>query len=400
MYYNKKFIRDNVHGDIDIIDDIVLELINTPEFQRLRRVIQLGGGQFVFPSANHTRFSHCLGVYYIICKFLENKDIEKNIEEEDQQILKIAGLLHDIGHGPFSHSFELISNQSHETYTSQIIEGDTEINKILQKHNIDPKKVSSVIKGTHKNNIVNMLVSSQLDADRLDYLLRDGVNAGVNYSSVDVNWIIRNATIKDKKIAFAIKTKYSIEAYLLGRFNMYKQVYNHKVSEGFDRTLLSWFKRLKHLFNNGFEFKNKDTIIIFDNLFNNKPLDIKEYMQLDDYYMSYIIKKCMDEKDEILSDLANRIINRNFFTVWSLPDEKSVKSILKNQKIDLEYYYGEFSPRNFDIYNTLSEEKDETIYMIDNKDNLIPINKVSKILNIKVDNKSKKMFFFPKDKVE
>jgi len=231
-------IRDSIHGDIYVEDEAIYEIINTPEFQRLRRLSQLGGAQFAYPGATHTRFSHSLGVYYVIGEFLKNPYFAEATTEKEKLLVKIAGLLHDIGHGPFSHSFEGITKKSHEDYSVAIIKNpEGNIAKILKKHRINPEDVADIIEGNYKNEYVSLLVSSQLDADRLDYLKRDAYYAGVNYASIDVSFLVRNVMIVEDKIAYSTKAIYAIESYLLGRYHMFKQVYNHKISIAFDTLL-------------------------------------------------------------------------------------------------------------------------------------------------------------------
>ncbi|AOG61065.1 HD superfamily phosphohydrolase [Spiroplasma helicoides] len=394
-------IRDNVHGDISIKETIINELIDTPEFQRLRRIIQLGGSQFVFPGACHTRFSHCIGVYHIINKFLDNKEISSHINSKDQLTVKIAGLLHDIGHGPFSHSFEKIaSSQPHEKYTVDIILGDTNINKVLAKNGVSPEEVASVILGNHKNNIINSLISSQLDADRLDYLLRDSIYTGVNYANLDLNWIIRNSLVFEEKLVFKTKAMYAIEHYLLGRFYMFKQIYNHNVSKAFDQTLLSWFLRLKDLYNKGFQFKNTKVIDIFKDLLENKTCNLKSYLRLDDYSLMEFIKCTSNEDDKILKNLSDRIVNRKFLEVSSKLDEKEFEKYKNSySKEEQKYYFKTIKNINSGIYSPSHSSKDEKIYLVFNN-NLEEIIEKSQILKLTPKNIEKNLYVFLKDNVE
>lgn len=396
----EKFIRDNVHGDIQIKDKVIMELINTKEFQRLRRIIQLGGGQFVFPGANHTRFSHCIGVFHVLSKFLQNEEIAKHIDANDQLILKIAGLLHDVGHGPFSHTFESVSKISHEEYSIKIILGNTEVNKVLKIHQINPKDVADVINGEHKNPIVNFLVSSQLDADRLDYLLRDSVNTGVNYSNLDIEWIIRNAKVRDGKIAFPPKTINALEHYLLGRYHMFKQIYNHKVSTGFDRTFYLMFKRARSLYKNNYNFQSLYFLPYILEILEDREITLENYLRLDDYSLMEYIKAFANEKDEILKDLASRIINRRFLGATSEITMDNFNTMKKNHVEGADFYFEVFKMKPFILYKDETDYKDENIYILKDE-NKIKLTQISTILNTKNEkNNEKIVYIFDKDNVE
>lgn len=378
-----KYIRDNVHGDIPLKHPVVKEIIDSPEFQRLRRITQLGGGQFVFPGANHTRFSHCIGVYHVIGKILANEKVANHFTAEEKLVAQLSGLLHDIGHGPFSHSFENLSKREHEEYTIDFILKDTSINKILKKHNVSPEAVAAVIQGKHPNKIINLLISSQIDADRLDYLLRDSRSTGVDYANLDLDWIIRNAEIVDDKLVFKVKTLNAIEHYLMGRYHMFKQIYNHKTSVAFDQTYKFWFKRLKDLYHTKtYQFKNERMIETLSDFLNDRDCDLTRYIQLDDYTMIEFIKTCTTETDEILSDLANRIINRKFLSVSKDMTHKewiNLKNLQNNEKQN--YYFDTITKSKFNIYNEQSTNKDETIYILQN-DEIKNIGELSDILKI------------------
>ncbi|MBR6958264.1 MAG: HD domain-containing protein, partial [Erysipelotrichaceae bacterium] len=178
----KRVIRDPIHGYVHIEDKVIWDLLNTKEFQRLRRVRQLGSTLMVFPSGEHSRMMHSLGVYEVARRMInEVDDIANTLTEREKMILMVAALLHDVGHAPFSHSFESIMNCRHEAYTIQIIKGPSEIADVLSAIDRDlPAEVASVIDHTHPNTILSQLISSQLDADRLDYLLRDSYFTGVS----------------------------------------------------------------------------------------------------------------------------------------------------------------------------------------------------------------------------
>ncbi|WP_338969717.1 HD domain-containing protein [Spiroplasma endosymbiont of Labia minor] len=391
----QKVIRDNVYGDILIDNEVIIDLIDTPEFQRLRRIIQLGGGQFAFTGANHNRFSHCIGVYNIVNQFLKN-DSFKKMNQTQQLEVKIAGLLHDLGHGPFSHSWEKVNNRSHELYTVDIIKSKlTNINKILINYKINIDNVCQIIEGKHQNKILNFLVSSQLDADRMDYLKRDAIQANVSYASLDVNWIIRHAEVFDNKIVYPEKIVPAIEAYLLGRYHMYNQIYNHKISIAFDVMLQKIMLRIVDLGKSNHEFKNNRVKELFGDLFFDKPISLINYLQLDDYTLFEIFKTCSQENDKILIDLSNRIINRDFFSHFTDDKQEAIDSLNKSD-LDQKYYCGEYTISNFEIYkvktNTLSE-KDEDIYIKDKNNLITTFPNKTKIISITTLQKQNKISF-------
>jgi len=192
------FIRDAIHKNININEPIIKELIASKEFQRLRGISQLAGAQVAFPSATHTRFTHSLGVYHVLNRVFAEVFGAKLISKKEQLIVKIAGLLHDIGHGPFSHTFEKILNLNedknyqfnHEFYTCAIISDEkTEINQILKKYHININSVINIIKKDQSKcpKYQIQLISSQLDCDRIDYLIRDGYFTGVSYGAIDLD---------------------------------------------------------------------------------------------------------------------------------------------------------------------------------------------------------------------
>ncbi|ATZ16959.1 HD superfamily phosphohydrolase [Williamsoniiplasma luminosum] len=397
----EKVIRDNVHGDIYFNDPIFIEILDTFEMQRLRRILQLGGTALAYPGATHTRFSHSIGVYHILTLFFESNDLSQ-ISEKDQKLVLLAGLMHDVGHGPFSHSFEKINAEKHEKYSGYIIKNPNgNILKILNKYQIDPNDVVSIIEGTHPNKILNLLVSSQLDADRLDYLKRDSYNCGVDYATLDIRWIVRHIKVVDHKMVFPKKLVYAIESYLLGRHHMYKQVYNHKCSIIFDALLEVWFKRLKDLYQSNFDFKNIYLENIFKELLNNQSIPIDKYLELDDYTMFEIFKVTKKSDDKILADLSLRLLDRKTFAIAkeSEVDKKLLFKQLEKNGLDPNYYLIELTPKKSIIYRDgIINGKDETIW-IQNKTQLEPLSKYSmfgesmKIIN---ETNNEKILLFPK----
>ncbi|WP_342252726.1 HD domain-containing protein [Spiroplasma endosymbiont of Amphibalanus improvisus] len=351
----KIIIRDSVHGNIIVDDPVAIEIINSSEFQRLRNISQLANIQLAFPSATHTRFSHCLGVYHLIKKITSTKVFLNFYKNKPRQLLitRVAGLLHDIGHGPFSHTFEIVYKitnvaYTHENYSRMIIQSkDSNINKILKKYNFTNDEIDQMckmIEGNSENdNILSSLVSSQLDMDRLDYLLRDGYHTGVNYSNVDVEFLIDNIKIskKNNSTFFPTKAIYAVTSFLLARFFMHIQIYSHHVNIGFDMLFSSWFQRLLDLYNNNYAFKYKDSLKTIEPFLKKEKVNINKYIELNDFTLMSIIKNFTHEEDWTLSYLSkcffNRTIFRNKITKSELEEYKN--ALLKRlDKESLKYF--------------------------------------------------------------
>ncbi|ATZ16110.1 hypothetical protein JN01_0490 [Entomoplasma freundtii] len=400
----EKVIRDNVHGDIYFHEPIFMEIMNTPEMQRLRRVSQLAGASLAYPGATHTRFAHSIGTYHILNLFFEAQDFQK-ISKAEKRLTYLAGLMHDIGHGPFSHTFEKINPRNHEEYSIDIIKNPKgNISKILKKYKINPDDVAAIIDGKYPNKVLNLLVSSQLDADRLDYLMRDSYGAGVDYALLDAKWIVRHAKIMDDKIVFPLKTLNAIESYLLGRHHMYQQVYNHPSSIAFDSLFTLWFKRFLELANNNYSFKNLAIVDYFDDRIKDQPLSLKKYLQLDDPLMMSFFANGAQESDQIFSDLSKRLLNRGLFkVVKSTPHLKSkISNQLAQKGYDLRYYFDEYIPKRSTVYqNDFSGKKDETIWF-DEGGQIKPLSTLSVFtnsINLVTTNNNEKNLLFPKELV-
>lgn len=250
----EKVFKDPVHNYIHVQDTIIWRLINTKEFQRLRRIRQLGTSYLTFHGAEHSRFSHSLGVYEITRRIISQFERSgyKDWIPEESLLTLCAALLHDLGHGPFSHSIEEAFEMNHEDWTCRIILEDTEITEILRDVEEDfPRKVASVIAKTYEHEIVVNLVSSPLDADRMDYLLRDAYYTGVNYGTIDIDRILRMLRPYNGRIVVKESGMHAIEDYLMSRYQMYWQVYFHPVTRSSEIILRQIFRRAKELFQEG-----------------------------------------------------------------------------------------------------------------------------------------------------
>lgn len=350
-----KVFRDPLYGYVKVEEELIWELIQTKEFQRLRRIHQLGGSYVVYHTAEHSRFSHSLGVYEVARRIIyEVEAIRITLTKEERLITECAALLHDIGHGPYSHSFEIVFNTNHELYSINIIlDKSTEVHQILEKYQRGfSKKVANVInKKCYKNDcagdlcnhyIINSIISSQLDADRLDYLQRDAYNSGVRYGEIDLERILRSFLIVNNKIAFKFTSMHAIEDYLLSRYHMYWQVYYHPVGISYKIILVNIFKRVKDLINNHFSFKS-DISLLQQIMLNNISID--SYLDLDEPFMIYKIKEWRSEDDEILADLCKRYINRHLFKYINCQTKEileskfiNLKRIFNSHNIDTNFY--------------------------------------------------------------
>lgn len=261
-------IRDPVHGLIvfeDEVDRLAWELIDTPEFQRLRRIRQLGFSEIVYPGATHTRFAHSVGVYHMARKLLRiiERKAERRPDEEQRTVTLIAALLHDIGHGPLSHVFEhalkeLGVNSSHEELGVKIITGDGEIAQKLRRRNEHlPRKIAAMLRAETPKDIFGTVVSSQLDADRLDYLLRDRLTTGVQTGHIDLEWILNCLEVGEITVGLEADpytapclylNKKGIkvaEEYVEARFRLYMTVYTHKTTRAAERMFAALVRDLR-----------------------------------------------------------------------------------------------------------------------------------------------------------
>ncbi|MBU0278900.1 MULTISPECIES: HD domain-containing protein [unclassified Gemella] len=344
----RKVIRDSIHGYINIEYKIIWQAIDTKEFQRLRRIHQLGGDFQVYPTAEHSRFTHSLGVYEIVRRMVtEIKSLHAELSEYDRLAVMLAGLLHDIGHGPFSHAFEQVTSHNHEDYTIKILLGDTEINKILTKVSASlAQDVVAIINHEHKNDLLNQLVSAQLDADRMDYLLRDSYFSATSYGQFDLERILRTFRVREhtdgkKYIVTKESGIHSVEDYIMARYQMYWQVYFHPVARSYEAIFIQLFSRLKDIYKeNKKYFKDLPVIIPF---LTKEEVTEEEYFKLDESVVQYYCNIIQEKDDEIAKDLASRLLNRKLFEYVDYSEEKllEIKEKLKKYNLDEKYYLRE-----------------------------------------------------------
>lgn len=313
-----KIINDPVYGFISIDDDLVFDLIQHPIFQRLRHIRQLGLADLVYPGANHTRFQHALGAMHLMRRVLEGFR-GKGIEISDREFVsaQIAVLLHDIGHGPFSHTLEetLLHQVKHESISYQLmLKLDSDFKGELQL-------ALKMFRNGYTRKFFHQLVSSQLDIDRLDYLRRDCFFTGVMEGSIGVDRIISMLNVHDNQIVVEEKGIYSIEHFLNARRLMYWQVYLHKTAVSAERLLVNIIKRAQYISQSGGDLPCSDALKTF--LTHNHTIDdftekssvLYAYSQLDDNDVWGAVKLWKDNNDAILSQLCMMLLERNLFQI-------------------------------------------------------------------------------------
>jgi HD superfamily phosphohydrolases len=309
----EKVFKDPVHKYIYVQDSLIWNLINTKEFQRLRRIRQLGTSYLTFHGAEHSRFSHSLGVYEITRRIISQ--FERNGYPDwptgEKLVALCAALLHDVGHGPFSHSIEQVFDMDHEEWTCRILLDDTEIHRVLSEVSADfPERVASVIRKTYHHPIVVSLVSSQMDADRMDYLLRDAYYTGVNYGTFDLDRILRVLRPYRDRIVVKDSGMHAVEDYLMSRYQMYWQVYFHPVTRSSEIILRQIFRRAKELYGGGYRFgwMNRSLLKLI-----NGTLTVEDYLRLDEALVQTAFSEWTAERDWLLSDLCRRFLNRRLY---------------------------------------------------------------------------------------
>ena len=409
----EKVLRDPIHNYIYIQHQVILDLINTREFQRLRRIRQLGVANYVFHGAEHSRFTHSVGVYEItrkICDLFQrnypSKEKGDGLWNDDERLVALcAALLHDIGHGAYSHTFEHIFHTNHEKMTTEIITSShSEVNAVLRKVAPDfPEKVASVIEKSYPNPQVVQMISSQIDADRMDYLLRDSYFTGTNYGTFDLTRILRVMKPYSDGISFDMSGMHAVEDYIVSRFQMYQQVYFHPVSRSIEVILSHLLKRAKYLYKNGKTNCLGPTNLLFP--FFEGDFSLSDYLKLDDGVLNSYFSLWQDSDDKILSDLADRFLNRKPFksvrvsedTRYLLP---TLRKLVADAGFDSEYYTA--TNDSFDLpYDTYSpsQNKHRTQIELMQKDGLlVELSQVSNLvaaISGKVSGDER--FFFPKE---
>ncbi|MCD6154487.1 MAG: HD domain-containing protein [Candidatus Verstraetearchaeota archaeon] len=288
-------IRDPIHGYI-FINELEREIIDTATFQRLRRIKQLGGAYLTYPGAEHTRFSHSIGTMHLAGALGEHLLRNGIIEEEDVQCLRLAALLHDLGHGPFSHVYEDISikylNKNHEDITTWLIK-ESEIGEILKKFGYKPEDIANLARGRRvkEKDFLDQVISSPFDVDKMDFLVRDSHFTGVQYGLIDIFRLIYSMNVVDGNLAVEVPgALYALEAFLIARYEMFKAVYYHRTVRSAN-IMISKAMELAREYLELTDFKTPE-----------------EYLKLDDAYVLVKIRELRNEKNKNLQ-MACKLIN-------------------------------------------------------------------------------------------
>ncbi|WP_187385738.1 HD domain-containing protein [Gorillibacterium timonense] len=383
----EKVFKDPVHRYIYVQDTLIWDLINSREFQRLRRIRQLGTSYLTFHGAEHSRFSHSLGVYEIVRRILSQFERSGfgDLSEEERLVCLCAALLHDVGHAPFSHSMEKIFGEHHEAWSCRIILGDTEIHQILSRVAEGfPEQVAGVICKTHPNPVAISLIASQLDADRMDYLLRDAYCTGVNYGTFDLDRILR--VLRPLKSGVVVKESgmHAVEDYLMSRYQMYWQIYFHPVTRSAEIVLTKILNRAKTLYEDGYAFAFMVEPI--RRLLEGK-LSVEDYLRLDEALMQAAFSQWMEEKDPILADLCERFLNRRLFRYVPAEDIsgflfEQLRAELAAIGWDPDYYLEIDFPSDlpYDVYRPGQEDEKRPILLLGPDGELEEISRRSEIV--------------------
>ena len=403
-----KVFRDPVHNLISFddtpCDRLLLELIDTREVQRLRRIKQMGVTELVFPGANHSRFAHSLGVLHTARLFLDQLTGQhgSSLQQESRAFLLAAALLHDVGHGPFSHGFELVTGRPHETYTREVIRDDsTEVHRCLRRFDpAMPERLALFFdedadEGRRAGDLpayLARIVSGQLDADRCDYLLRDSHATGTNYGDFDLAWMIEQLRPDADGRHFYLTRKglAAVETYLFARYHMYRTVYFHKSSRAAEVMLKLLFRRLAELVEHGTSLPGISRGLA--EAFSGR-ISLATYLDFDDHTVSEMLKACTRLEDGIANRLADGLLNRRLYKALDttgLPPAKlrafdiAARELLQSRGYDPRYGLVEDSASDtpYEPYHPDADRPATQIYVENDAGRIVEISAVSEALGL------------------
>jgi HD superfamily phosphohydrolase len=406
-FNKRKIFNDPVYGFIPIESELVFDIIEHPYFQRLRRIKQLGLTHLVYPGALHTRFHHSIGAMYLMNQVIAGLRLKNHkISTEDSHGASLAILLHDIGHGPFSHALErsILDGMHHETL-SRIY-----MHSLNQEFNGSLDTALTIFEGHHPKMFLHQLVSSQLDVDRMDYLGRDSFFTGVSEGVINTERIIKMLTINDNQVAVEEKGIYSIEKYIVARRLMYWQVYLHKTVIAAESMLVKILSRAKQLTRNGEKlFATPSLQYFLAHSVRQEDLDkdtglLDIFSKLDDFDIFTSVKVWADHPDPVLGRLCKMLVNRHLFRIemQQVPFERNhverirehVKKSFRIGQEEADYFIVEDSTANY-AYHPRSDK----INILKKNGEMVDLASVSDQLNISVLHKHVVKYFlcYPKN---
>lgn len=313
LTHEEKVLRDPIHEYIHVNLRLIWDLINAKEMQRLRRIHQLGVSMMVYHTAEHSRFSHSLGVYEIVRRMIaEVVGLQEKLSDFEEVALLCAALLHDVGHGPFSHAFENVSQIHHEKLSIQLITTDSQLNTILNNaHPQLPHTIAQILSHTYPKPLLSQIISGPIDADRMDYLLRDAYFTGTSYGQFDLGRILRTMRVEGERLVVKESGVHAVEDYIMARYHMYWQIYYHPVSRSTEVMIASLFRRMRDCIRLGIEtFENAPYIKAF---LSSQPITNEMIMNLDEVTLLSLLMTLQHHQDAILSDLSARVLHRQLF---------------------------------------------------------------------------------------
>ena len=401
MPYERKIINDPVFGFINIPKGLLYDIVRHPLLQRLTRIKQVGLSSVVYPGAQHTRFQHSLGAFHLMSEAITQLASKGNfIFDSEAEAVQAAILLHDIGHGPFSHVLEdtIVKGVSHEEISLMLME------RMNKEMNGQLSLAIQIFKDEYPKRFLHQLVSGQLDMDRLDYLRRDSFYTGVTEGNIGSARIIKMLDVADDRLVVESKGIYSIENFLTARRLMYWQVYLHKTSVAYEKMLISTLLRAKELASQGVELFASPALRFFlyndinPTEFYNNPDCLENFIQLDDNDIWTALKVWSTHTDKVLSTLSTGMINRNIFKVEisSEPineDRKKELTLHISQQLDITLSEANYFVSTPSIEKNMYDPADDSIDIIYKDGTIKNIAEASDMLNISLLSKKVKKYY-------
>ena len=401
MPYERKIINDPVFGFINIPKELLYDIVRHPLLQRLTRIKQVGLSSVVYPGAQHTRFQHSLGAFYLMSEAITQLTSKGNfIFDSEAETVQAAILLHDIGHGPFSHVLEdtIVQGVSHEEISLMLME------RMNKEMNGQLSLAIQIFKDEYPKRFLHQLVSGQLDMDRLDYLRRDSFYTGVTEGNIGSARIIKMLDVADDRLVIESKGIYSIENFLTARRLMYWQVYLHKTSVAYERMLISTLLRAKELASQGVELFASPALHFFlyndinHTEFHNNPDCLENFIQLDDNDIWTALKVWSNHPDKVLSTLSLGMINRNIFKVENSAEpigEDRIKELTLqiSQQLGITLSEANYFVSTPSIEKNMYDPADDSIDIIYKDGTIKNIAEASDMLNISLLSKKVKKYY-------